>query len=1041
MARIQNRTMGEYSIAKSFKGILRIAHIIDTIQGDPDIFLNPTYYGTPTARLDISGSADSKQKGVDSAVYSLKGDGTINRYNSNDEFKNCRVPMTDSMGNYLNWNVGSNGITIGSEQFLNDTLLCYNVFQQKQNAGVPIYQDKYFPIFQTKQILIGRNNKEHRVDNKNTIGVPLLSLVAGEKTPSLIIENLYDKTATNKETFDVYTASGDAVEVQNYKKTNHEKLRTIFEDNCQYPRENDVIMYRQNNWGYDNYRANYVYKSQSKNPLEDAENNLWTIQDTTNLTDKFKLEDADRNDYNKSFVTNYDLGKILDCHVDVENIVDYVKLVIEKYLRGNIIEVPTGTVIWQYCSLDKWRAYKDDGMGVPLGHLSPNYPGNRPTLETRAESQRDDKGNDIPDTVKPFYNSIIQGACKKINRLLVREPQKKPSLDTQINDEQYLTTQNNSNLLEELIPLYKRDYVLCDGSIYRIPFYPNFINSNIAYNLKQHKDRFFELFFNLGYRYTERENMLSRPIVKYCTYDGQYHLVNKDNKFIIPNILYNSDPYKTFKSYFASLESVSQTNRDYGILCDNPNVPDWSGEGAPALSKPSAYKLEDNDILFGEDFATMIAVEILYDYYKDQKLNHRVKPTYEEMIAYAKTASIPEKYIFNSYIGHSKGIIVPYTNNKTSYKINIGKEVSKLSDKILYYYYYDNTIKQLEVYKLPMVNFFLHLLCDSQFCQDGQLMKYFYTYYSYNFQVPKFLSDDFTPSFIGSGGYSENDTNRVKLKKVVQWESKFNHASVPHRHGVFAGKSILNNLNVADFNNTSFSSYYKGNKISSAVNSSVNIATFYGGEIQNFRNYGTTGSYKGSRGAFKTESHPNYIINQYHVLKETVKKDNMNVTILNNNWKSLDSGVFDGKNWQTRDYYGYPTGGHRQFINQPADWGTGNVGLDKKPTTNSENTWPNSQYEKYADTYLINSQETREKYFDYQKNTWYSLSAYEDPRFDTAEPNRGLSSPPIASTQTIKIDYQKIELNALGYKAAQNENGKYGFFSPQHITMLPLIKL
>lgn len=1040
MARIQNRTMGEYSIAKSFKGILRIAHIIDTIQGDPDIFLNPTYYGTPTARLDISGSADSKQKGVDSAVYSLKGDGTIKRYISDDELKNCRVPMTDSMGNYLNWNVGSNGITIGSEQFLNDTLLCYNVFQQKQNAGIPIYQEKYFPIFQTKQILIGRNSKEHRTDNKNTIGVPLLSLVAGEKTPALIVENLYDKTNTNKETFNVYSIDGNEVQVQNYKKTSHKKLRTVFEDNCQNPREHDVIMYRQNNWGYDNYRANYVYKSQTEDPIRDEENNIWTIQDTSKLKDKFKLEESDRYDYNKNFVTDYNLGQILDCHADVENIVDYVKLVIEKYLRGNIIEVPTGTVIWQYCSLDKWRAYKDDGMGVPLGHLSPISPGNRPTLETRAESQRDDRGNDIPNTVKPFYNSVIQGACRKINRLLIREPQKTPSLDTQINDEQYITTQNDSELLEELIPLYKRDYVLCDGSIYRIPFYPNFINSNIAYKLKEHKERFFELFFNLGYRYTERENMLSRPRVKYCTTDGQYHLVNKDEKFIIPQFLYNSDLYQSDKELFASLENVTQTQRDYGVLCDNPNVPNWSGEGAPDLVKPSTYKLEDTDILFGEDFATMVAIEILYDYYKEQKLNYRIKPTYEQMITYAKSAVIPEKYIFNSYIGHRDGIKVPYTNNGTLYKINIGKEVSKLSDKILYYYNYTNSIKQLEVYKLPMVNFFLHLLCNSQFCQDGQLMKYFYTYYSFDFQVPKFLPDDFTPSFIGSGGYSENDTNRVKLKKVVQWESKFNHASVPHRHGVFAGKSILNNLNVADFSNASFSSYYKGNKISSAINSSVNIATFYGGEIQNFRGFGTRSSFKGKRGAFKTETQPNYIINQYYVQKDSIKKDRMNVTILNNNWQSLENGVFDGKKYETRDYYGYPTGGKRKFIEQPENWGNSNVSLDK-PILNSDNTLPNSQHEIYSDENLINSQTTRENYFNHQKNTWYSLSAYEDPRFDTAQPNRGLTSPPIASTQTIKIDYQKIELNALGYKSNENENGKYGFFSPQHITMLPLIKL
>ena len=44
--------MGEYSIAKSYKGILRIAHIKD--MGDnkddyaTDELLNPTFYGTPS---------------------------------------------------------------------------------------------------------------------------------------------------------------------------------------------------------------------------------------------------------------------------------------------------------------------------------------------------------------------------------------------------------------------------------------------------------------------------------------------------------------------------------------------------------------------------------------------------------------------------------------------------------------------------------------------------------------------------------------------------------------------------------------------------------------------------------------------------------------------------------------------------------------------------------------------------------------------------------------------------------------------------------
>jgi hypothetical protein len=45
-----------------------------------------------------------------------------------------------------------------------------------------------------------------------------------------------------------------------------------------------------------------------------------------------------------------------------------------------------------------------------------------------------------------------------------------------------LLEDSRSGFYEEIIPLYKRDYVLCDGSVYRIPFYPNFLNVSMAQN-------------------------------------------------------------------------------------------------------------------------------------------------------------------------------------------------------------------------------------------------------------------------------------------------------------------------------------------------------------------------------------------------------------------------------------------------------------------------------------------------------------------------------------------------------------------------------
>ena len=48
----------------------------------------------------------------------------MTRYNyPNDSLKDRRVPVTDSVGNYLNWNVGLNGVTIGSNVDINYKLL------------------------------------------------------------------------------------------------------------------------------------------------------------------------------------------------------------------------------------------------------------------------------------------------------------------------------------------------------------------------------------------------------------------------------------------------------------------------------------------------------------------------------------------------------------------------------------------------------------------------------------------------------------------------------------------------------------------------------------------------------------------------------------------------------------------------------------------------------------------------------------------------------------------------------------------------------
>ena len=480
--KIQNRTMAEYSISKSYKGILRISHIMELIEGVSDDFLHPTYFGNPSELMNISGGAfKSREYGYQTAIKAMES-GSIKRYESenprvgNDALKLNRVPMTDSMGNYINWNVGLYGVTIGSNPDINGNDLSLSSFTQRENEDTQIVQPRLFPVLKTsKNLVIGLENKI--LENDKTGVNDSETTIESDTSPAmLIIENLYDKTLKNSTAKTLYSkkTSGDIEEevVRSYDKAtlptgdSYTKLRTIYQNTKAYPEEFDVFMYRQNDYDVSNWAGK-------------------------------EIEIGTENKYNE-FIEKYPAGTALDSYVNVTNLKDYVKVIINKYMKGNTVEVPSGAVIWQYCSLNKWRAYGDTGRANFKNNL--DYPGHRPALETRSPS------ND-----NPFYNTTIQGACRKQNKL------SKSSLSTSnvgtqstesdsSSSEVIMTLTDDSGLSQEIIPLYKRDYLLCDGSKYRIPYYPPFKNTNLL-SLKEHKDRFFELFFNIGYRYTNRESL------------------------------------------------------------------------------------------------------------------------------------------------------------------------------------------------------------------------------------------------------------------------------------------------------------------------------------------------------------------------------------------------------------------------------------------------------------------------------------------------------------------------------------------------------
>ena len=249
MAKEPTRTMGHQSISKSFKGILRISHIMELIDGQNDIFssnIDSIYYGNPNDLLNISGG--SYKSDVYCYQTAIKAfDGGINRYNSanpnigNDPLKLHRVPLTDSMGNYLNWNVGNDGVTIGSNENINGDIGIHNSSNEKE---------KIFPILKSKEIVIGLENKLYPTDKK-MVTDSLLSIVSGKNPARLIIKNKKD-VSNKKTTISLFTklknGSFSTTKVFNYADVKDKNLQTSYQVTKSYPKDFDVLMYNQSNF-------------------------------------------------------------------------------------------------------------------------------------------------------------------------------------------------------------------------------------------------------------------------------------------------------------------------------------------------------------------------------------------------------------------------------------------------------------------------------------------------------------------------------------------------------------------------------------------------------------------------------------------------------------------------------------------------------------------------------------------------------------------------------------------------------------------------
>lgn len=671
--------MGNIPIAKSFKGILRVSPIIDGTYIDN--FLTENYYKNYNPAFEEGKDSDIpvdkiKLNFADGSYNSTEKalDGMLNRYSSSDHFKNGKLPVTDSVGNYMNFNVGTDGTVFGSAE------------NEKNNNDI---ENGSFPILESNHIVIGLE-KIKLNENKKVISGGRLNIVGGTKQPALYIENDFCQSDLNVNENSFYD------EVESSGAT---KYTTMYTPGSKEVKEYDSFVLNQE-FNHKDNKGNIISKTQ------------------------------------------------------IRNLVDIVKNRLEKYLQNSVIEMPVGSVIWQYINLNKWYAADDDGNMV-------KYAGHRPKM-------LNDTKENASNTSYPFYSSRIQGVSKEINRLAGNRANRVVNEDGS----------SSIRTVREIIPLYKRDYVLCDGTAYTVPccLYEATVNGIIETEKYASYNRFKNLFSTIGYYYTDIKKI------------NKHYQYNK-----------NGEVYQ-FKTKYTEGESET---RDELLYVDSSET--------------------DKEVLFGRDYCQMLA--FYYIYRKFLNGDFVIKKTIQdsagkniEIITFNRSLAenwlkgnstelkkfgpnlFDKEDLFTSPTNSDKQLYYIQKIDNKEFKIELGTEVNSFNSKIC-------LTKDLvcEVWQLPEVQFILDLF-DNAIGDGNSLWKYYgedktslVEYYGmnkmlekycvYSYQVPNFnteVKDKYKMGcFMGSNGYYSMSSK----DELTQSPSNcfFTANELPHRHSLFIG--------------------------------------------------------------------------------------------------------------------------------------------------------------------------------------------------------------------------------------------------------------
>lgn len=649
--------MADKPIAKTFKGILRVANIQEATDKEKDYYFNPTYYGTPD-----KGTAN-ETTGYDSASGGLSS--LLIRYSyPEDPYKNGMVPITDSLGNYMNINVGGDSVTFGSDELNNGNNADKVEFTQLLYDKT-FKQDRVFPVLESEKVFVGMKGRV-MPELKDSINSGTITV---EESPyydtidaKIIVNNNYNHTPSNIED------NGTTYKPLNSVTDLDRKHRTIYQNTNGSIKDYDALVHFQDNIDDHNLKTN----------------------------------------------------KVIDSIVDVVNLKDYVKEKLNLYLGNNVVEVPTGMVIWQYVDLAKWYC-----IGQTATSSGDPYKGFNPPMGII-------DGKYIQDTTN-YTPTLYQGVVRKgINRLVAL------SYEEDVESDEYDTKQ-----LKEIIPLYKRDYALADGSKYTIHLLlPEMSND---YNYPSY-DQFINLFFACGYQYTELSDI---------------------------------------REHYVNTKKTVNGEQVYG----------WKGN----VRTPSK-KCDNRDVLFGIDLLSMLAVKAIYEELRNGTTNNGKSACIDDngqfsrvnALKWLKTKELPREYIFNTPVPSSSGgMIYKYTEggakSPKTYNIEIGLEVNSFNSDLWYYDHDQSKYIKCKVWQTAEVQAALDLFTLININREKEL-KNFYTFPFRVINLVQNLGKEYKiGTFIGYTPFIWSDQNM--WSNQLDSVSTFSATNHPHRHAIFMGPS------------------------------------------------------------------------------------------------------------------------------------------------------------------------------------------------------------------------------------------------------------